>query len=83
MEASNGISARLGFINEQLKQLWDSRASKESVKNVEKDVEEIKSSIKDLTAAFRSLQIAILVACVTWALGSAGFIIGVLALTGK
>ena len=78
----NGVATRLRYLEKELQKLWDSRASKESVKNVEDDVREIKEAMKDLRTGFRNLQISILTGCVVWALGSAGFIIGVLTLTG-
>ena len=82
MAAANGIGARLAYLEKELQRLWESKASKESVKNVEEDVKEIKESIRDLRNGFRNLQISILAGCVVWALGSAGFIIGVLTLGG-
>ena len=80
---TNGIIARLEYVQKEVDKLWESRASRESVKNVEDDVKDLKASMKEVRDGFRQLQISILVGCVVWALGSAGFIIGVITLNGS
>lgn len=82
MTDGNGVAATLKYLEGQVNRLWESRASKESVKNVEQDVADLKESMRELRNGFRNLQISILAGCVVWALGSAGFIIGVLTLAG-
>lgn len=74
MEERDGNRVRLEAVHEQL----EGKASKESVEYIAKNVERIERSIGEMKTAFRNLQISILVACVTWALGSVGFIIAVL-----
>lgn len=74
MEEQDGVKARLDALNNQL----EDKASKESVEYIGKNVDRIERGVSDMKVAFRNLQVSILVACVTWALGSVGFIIAIL-----
>ncbi len=81
---TNGIAAELRFINEQLQRLWREKATNERVDSIHEDISELKvaidkcsASTEALRASFNDLMKGILIACVVWSLGVAGFIIAV------
>lgn len=81
MSASNGMVARLENLTNEVSRLWREKATNERVDAISRDIEDLVKSVDALRASFGDLMKAILVACVVWALGSAGFLVGVLALT--
>lgn len=78
----NGIKATLAALREELNRLWREKATNERVDALKEDIDLLAKSIDNLRESVGSLMRAILVACVVWALGSAGFIIGVLTISG-
>lgn len=81
MPESNGLREKVFGLEKQVDRLWEHSATKEAMRGIGQDVDDLKKSIEGVRASFGSLMKAILVACVVWALGSAGFLIGVLSLT--
>jgi Mg2+ and Co2+ transporter CorA len=79
----NGIQARFEYMSQQIQHLREDKATNERVDSVRDDIEQLVKSVDGLRESFSSLMKAILLACVVWALGSAGFIIGVLTLASK
>jgi hypothetical protein len=80
---NDGIKVRLDNLDREVDRLWSHKASIDVVVGNKEDILELRKAIDELRESFGSLMKAILVACVMWALGSAGFIIGVLTLVGN
>lgn len=77
---TDGVLAQVEFLREEARRLWAEKATNERVNALEKDIQDVVKSVEALRDSISGLMRAILVACVVWALGSAGFLIGVLTL---
>jgi hypothetical protein len=75
---TNGLRATVNFLMDEVKRLRDGKANSETVAELKEDIQRLEKAIDGLRDSFGGLMKAILVACVVWALGSAGFLIGVL-----
>lgn len=75
MTTGNGLVARVEYLDREVDRLWKMKASKEVQDRIREDISEMKEEV-------RGLRRVLIVTAVSWAGGSAGFLIAVLQLTG-